>query len=133
MRHANVRLRLADEVELRRLFGFAPGSVGPFGLRDLEDVATTASVARASLMDESLVRGGETPSSKRLLGRATIAVGGGAPDVKVVGTARAVARHAEARIARIALRGGRGGETERAARESLGVDETIRDETATPT
>ena len=132
VRHANVRLRLANEVELRRLFGFAPGSVGPFGLRDLEDVATTASVARASLMDESLVRGGETPSSKRLLGRATIAVGGGAPDVKVVGTARAVARHAEARIARIALRGGWGGETERAARESLGVDETIR-ETATLT
>ena len=117
-----VRLRLANETELNLLFGFASGSVGPFGLRDLEavsdasdvsdvsspaeDDATRAikrvagtsetAVARVSLMDASLI-------TRDISAAKTIAVGGGAPDVKVVGTARAVARHAKARVARIAV------------------------------
>ena len=104
-----LRLRLANETELHRLFGFATGSVGPFGLRDLRKAAlieaeteaesratkkavlktVLGSVKRAAVVDESL------------FAHDAIAVGGGAPDVKVVGTARAVATRADARVARI--------------------------------
>ena len=104
-----LRLRLANETELHRLFGFATGSVGPFGLRDLRKAARprrrprrsrarrkrrflrrfSESVKRAAVVDESL------------FAHDAIAVGGGAPDVKVVGTARAVATRADARVARI--------------------------------
>ena len=104
-----LRLRLANETELHRLFGFATGSVGPFGLRDLRKAAETeaeteaesratkkavlktvlGNVKRAAVVDESL------------FAHDAIAVGGGAPDVKVVGTARAVATRADARVARI--------------------------------
>ena len=91
------------------MFGFATGSVGPFGLRDLRKAAlieaeteaesratkkavlktVLGSVKRAAVVDESL------------FAHDAIAVGGGAPDVKVVGTARAVATRADARVARI--------------------------------
>ena len=114
-----LRLRLANETELHRLFGFAAGSVGPFGLRDLRKAAETESKTESKTeSDETLSRDATKKKSallKTVLGNVkraavvdeslfahdTIAVGGGAPDVKVVGTARAVATRADARVARI--------------------------------
>ena len=94
-----VRLRLANAVELRGLFGFAAGSVGPFGLRDC-----AAPLKRATVMDASLFVCDETNVFDEKYGSPVVAVGGGAPDVKVVGTARAVAKHADASVARLTAR-----------------------------
>ena len=128
-----LRLRLANETELHRLFGFAAGSVGPFGLRDLRSVEKTeteTSISETSIptREEGLkslksfdARREERATKKKtavlktvlgsvkraavvdesLFAHDAIAVGGGAPDVKVVGTARAVATRADARVARI--------------------------------
>ena len=137
-----LRLRLANETELHRLFGFAAGSVGPFGLRDLRSVEKTeteteteTSISETSISETSIptreeglkslksfdARREERATKKKtavlktvlgsvkraavvdesLFAHDAIAVGGGAPDVKVVGTARAVATRADARVARI--------------------------------
>ena len=94
-----VRLRLANAAELRGLFGFAAGSVGPFGLREC-----AAPLKRATVMDASLFVCDETNVFDEKRGSPVVAVGGGAPDVKVVGTARAVAKHADASVARLTAR-----------------------------
>ena len=94
------RLRLANTNELHELFGFAAGSVGPFGLRD-----SVKSLRRLTVMDESLFVGDDVKKTKLSYGSfREIAVGGGAPDVKVVGTAQAVAKHADASVARLTAR-----------------------------
>ena len=94
------RLRLANTNELHELFGFAAGSVGPFGLRD-----SVKSLRRLTVMDESLFVGDDAKKTKLSHGSfREIAVGGGAPDVKVVGTAQAVAKHADASVARLTAR-----------------------------
>ena len=92
------RLRLANADELHELFGFAAGSVGPFGLRD-----SVKSLRRLTVMDESLFIGDDGKKKTKLSYGSfrEIAVGGGAPDVKVVGTAQAVAKHADASVARL--------------------------------
>jgi len=95
-----VRLRLANAFELRGLFGFTAGSVGPFGLRDC-----AAPLKRATVMDASLfVCDDEKHVFFKNNNSPVVAVGGGAPDVKVVGTARAVAKHADASVARLTAR-----------------------------
>ena len=94
------RLRLANANELHELFGFAAGSVGPFGLRD-----SVKSLRRLTVMDESLFVGDDVKKKMKLsCGSSLVAVGGGAPDVKVVGTAQAVAKHADASVARLTAR-----------------------------
>jgi prolyl-tRNA editing enzyme YbaK/EbsC (Cys-tRNA(Pro) deacylase) len=94
------RLRLANANELHELFGFAAGSVGPFGLRD-----SVKSLRRSTVMDESLFVEENAKKTKFSYGSfREIAVGGGAPDVKVVGTAQAVAKHADASVARLTAR-----------------------------
>jgi hypothetical protein len=56
-------------------------------------------------MDESLFVGDDAKKTKLSHGSfREIAVGGGAPDVKVVGTAQAVAKHADASVARLTAR-----------------------------
>ena len=106
-----LRLRLANETELHRLFGFATGSVGPFGLRDLrkaalieaETEAGTEAESRATVLKKTVLGSVKRAAvvDESLFAHDAIAVGGGAPDVKVVGTARAVATRADARVARI--------------------------------
>ena len=93
------RLRLANTNELHELFGFAAGSVGPFGLRD-----SVKSLRRLTVMDESLFVEENAKKTKLSCGSSLVAVGGGAPDVKVVGTAQAVAKHADASVARLTAR-----------------------------
>jgi prolyl-tRNA editing enzyme YbaK/EbsC (Cys-tRNA(Pro) deacylase) len=93
------RLRLANANELHELFGFAAGSVGPFGLRD-----SVKSLRRLTVMDESLFVEENAKKTKLSCGSSLVAVGGGAPDVKVVGTAQAVAKHADASVARLTAR-----------------------------
>ena len=55
-------------------------------------------------MDASLFVCDETNVFDEKYGSPVVAVGGGAPDVKVVGTARAVAKHADASVARLTAR-----------------------------
>ena len=84
-----VRCRMATRDELAREFGFPPGSMGPFGLRP------DPSAPRATFVDEDVFEG--DPKKK-------VAVGGGAPDVKVVGDAQTLFRACDAVVARVSRR-----------------------------
>lgn len=84
-----VRCRMATRDELAREFGFPPGSMGPFGLRP------DPSAPRATFVDEDVFDG--DPKKK-------VAVGGGAPNVKVVGDAQTLFRACDAVVARVSRR-----------------------------